>query len=469
MIVKIMMLIIRLDFNAEVVIQDSVMVVIEDNNDGRSIDNVIDLTKYSNVLKLFRVTSYVIRFIHNLKRKRNNESLIKNKYVNAEEMRQAKIMWIKANQVCLRMGTKYIELVLSLNIKEDDSGILRTYSRLKNARIPFDSKAPIMICKEHYLSKLLVYYYHLKVLHKGVKQTLTELRSIYWITRGRSYVKKLLYPCTLCKRFNSRPFEYPGHSDLPQLRFDDSYPFSSTGVDYLGPLLCLPVYGVRDKLYKAFVVIYTCAATRAVILEVVHDANARTFISSFNRFISRRGCPSTMVSDNGSTFKAEETQSFASNRYIKWKFNVESAQWWGGMWERLVASVKKSIKIVVGIRRITFIELQTLVLEIELVLNNRPIGVDYDDDQEDVLTPNHLIFGKKLLPQNDIQQDRNDCSANNNDMNKRKRMLSTILDHFWERWRKEYLTSLRETQPKDRNNKSTTISENDVVLIYEDK
>ena len=327
-----------------------------------------------------------------------------------------------------------------------------------------------MIYKEHYLSKLLVYYYHLKVLHKGVKQTLTELRSCYWITRGRSYVKKLLHPCTLCKKFNSRPYEYPGHSDLPELRFDDDYPFSSTGVDYLGPLLCLPIYGAKDKLYKAFVVLYTCASTRAVILEVVHNANAGTFISSFNRFISRRGCPSVMVSDNGPSFKAEETQSFISNRYIKWKFNVESAPWWGGMWERLVASVKKCIKIVVDIRRINYIELQTLILEIEVILNNRPIGVDYDDDQEDVLTPNHLIFGRKLLSQNDNHEiNEHHDSGSNEDLIKRKKMLSIILDHFWQRWRKEYLTSLREMQQKDSNNKSTKINENDVVLVYEDK
>ena len=177
-----------------------------------------------------------------------------------------------------------------------------------------------------------------------------------------------------------------------------------------------------------------------------------------------------MVSDNGPSFKAEETQSFISNRYIKWKFNVESAPWWGGMWERLVASVKKCIKIVVGIRRINYIELQTLILEIEVILNNRPIGVDYDDDQEDVLTPNHLIFGRKLLSQNDNHEiNEHHDSSSNEDLIKRKKMLSIILDHFWQRWRKEYLTSLREMQQKDSNNKSTKINENDVVLIYEDK
>ena len=158
---------------------------------------------------------------------------------------------------------------------------------------------------------------------------------------------------------NVKPYEYPSQSDLPELRFDENHPFSSTGVDHLGPLLCLSVYGEKDKLHKAYVVIYTCASTRAVILEVVNSANADTFINSFRRFISRRGCPSTMVSDNGSAFIADVTQKFASNRRIDWKFNLQEAPWFGGMWERLVASVKRCLKKVVGTKRSTYVELQT--------------------------------------------------------------------------------------------------------------
>ena len=71
---------------------------------------------------------------------------------------------------------------------------------------------------------------------------------MFWISRGRSFIKKLLHPCTICRRLNTRPYEYPNHSDLPDTRFGDEYPFIATGVDYLGPLLCLPVYGENDKL-----------------------------------------------------------------------------------------------------------------------------------------------------------------------------------------------------------------------------
>ena len=130
---------------------------------------------------------------------------------------------------------------VNLNLQDDVDGVIRSYSRLKNANIPFDMKAPIVINKKHKLDELLVCYPHLKCLHRGVKQTIIEIRSSYWISGGGSYVKQLRRPCTICRKLNARPYEYPGNSKLPELRFDDRYPFSSTGIDYLAPLYCLPV------------------------------------------------------------------------------------------------------------------------------------------------------------------------------------------------------------------------------------
>ena len=307
-------------------------------------------------------------------------------------------------------------------------------------------------------------------MHRGVKQTLTELRAKFWVTRGRSFVRKLIEPCKTCKVLNVRAYEYPIHSDLPEHRFDDTHAFSSTGCDYLGPLYCLPVYGKSEKMEKAYVVIYTCMSTRAIILEVVSSANTDGFLNCFKRFLSRRGCPTTMVSDNGSVFTAKETQRFAADRGIHWKFNLDDAPWFGGVWERLVSSVKRCLKKVVGVKKLTFVELQTLICEIEAILNNRPIGVDFNDDMEDVLTPNHLVFGRRLEPTNDASPARTSPTERSNvNLVRRRKVIEKILNHFWERWRLEYVTSLREFQRVGKQKKSTTIRVNDVVIIHEDK
>ena len=88
--------------------------------------------------------------------------------------------------------------------------------------------------------------------------------------------------------------------------------------------------------------------------------------------------------DNATAFIAELTQNFAALRNIKWKFSLTEAPWFGGFWERLVSSVKRSMKKTLGNSTVCFNELQVLLYEIELVLNLRPPGFAYDNDLEEI-------------------------------------------------------------------------------------
>ena len=98
----------------------------------------------------------------------------------------------------------------------------------------------------------------------------------------------------------------------------------------LDPYMCYQF--MVDKMLFIEHIISTCAASRAVILDVVNSSNTQNFIQSFKRFIARRGCPSIMISDNGASFTADETQKFVADRFIEWKFSVAKATNWGGMW-----------------------------------------------------------------------------------------------------------------------------------------
>ena len=120
------------------------------------------------------------------------------KYLTAEEIRKARLLWIKANQVHLTNSVGYKQVEKQLNCQSDKDGVIRSYGRMKHANIPDHARAPILLSKEHRLSILLVLYYHLKVMHRGVKQTLNEIRANYWVTKGRSFVKKIILPCIVC-------------------------------------------------------------------------------------------------------------------------------------------------------------------------------------------------------------------------------------------------------------------------------
>ena len=111
---------------------------------------------------------------------------------------------------------------------------------------------------------------------------------------------------------------------------------------------------------------------------------------ALRRFASRRGLPATIVSDNAKTCKSSskqvtkiirstEVQKFWAGNRISWKFVVERAPWWGGFYERLVQSVKRCLKKTLGRTILNFDQLNTLLIEIEGILNSRPFIYVEDD------------------------------------------------------------------------------------------
>ena len=71
--------------------------------------------------------------------------------------------------------------------------------------------------------------------------------------------------------------------------------------------------------------------------------------------------------------------------------------------------------------------LQTVIREIELILNSRPLRVLYDDDMEQVLTPNHLLFGRKL----NLENVRSNFDLENKvELKKYVNQINDLLTHF---------------------------------------
>lgn len=64
---------------------------------------------------------------------------------------------------------------------------------LANDDIPFSTIHLILLHKDHILTTLIVESAHARVLHDGVKELLTEVRSMYWIVNGRSFVRMIIH------------------------------------------------------------------------------------------------------------------------------------------------------------------------------------------------------------------------------------------------------------------------------------
>ena len=71
----------------------------------------------------------------------------------------------------------------------------------------------------------------------------------------------------------------------------------------------------------------------------------------------------------------------------------------GGFWERLIGSVKRCLKKIVGRSTSTFEEIRTLLVEIEGTLNNCPLTYLYDDSEgiSQPFIPANLIYGRQIV------------------------------------------------------------------------
>jgi len=416
------------------------------------IHNVIPVSKCSTLQKLLRISAYVLRFIHNV----IHPSDLKRGSLSAEEIDVARCKWIYACQHTSfpreihhlqTSNGKQIPIVRQLDLFLDKSGYLRCGGRIHNAPVSSDTKFPYLMPKNH-LTRLLVYAVHKDQLHAGVSNTVTALRQQYWIPSARQLVRQLLRKCVPYRRVVGKPYLVPKSPPLPQSRTKDGTPFEITGVDFTGALL------VRNsgQENKAYICLFTCGLSRAVHLEVVTDLSTETFLQVFRRFVSRKSLPSLMISDKASTFEsaAEELKKLFNSRElmdtlstkgVRWQFIPKRAPWYGGFWERLIGMTKTVVRKVLGRSFITLEALQTLTVEIEAVLNDRPLKYQSSDiDDPEPLTPSHLLYGRRIttLP-HPIAEDEEltDPTYTTGTMLRSKvQRQEVLLQHFQNRWRR---------------------------------
>lgn len=238
--------------------------------------------------------------------------------------------------------------------------IIRVGGRLERANNSFYAKHPIIIPPKHQITKLIILHYHVQDGHAGATHVLSSIRQKYWIVKGQSEVRRVLSKCLECKK-RSGQLGIQIMAPLPEARVTHcEYPFAKVGIDYFGPLT------VKQKRshVKRYRCIFTCMAVRAVHIEIAHSLETESFLGALSRFMSRRGIPTAIFSDNGTNFKGAEAvlrEEFSKlsdeaaqdkivdhlrQRSISWHFNAPLASHTGGVWERLIRSVRKILRAI---------------------------------------------------------------------------------------------------------------------------
>ncbi len=152
------------------------------------IDEIVDIRKYSSLSKVLRITALVLRFIHNLRVKKNSGQ-IKIGSIGAQEINEAEKVWIKGAQNMLLGDSKFEKVKRQLGVIEEN-GVLKCTGRLENSDLNVEAEYPVILSKDHKFTELIVLECHNRVHHDGLRSTLGEVRSRFWITQGRQFVKK---------------------------------------------------------------------------------------------------------------------------------------------------------------------------------------------------------------------------------------------------------------------------------------
>ncbi|KRZ97806.1 hypothetical protein T08_739 [Trichinella sp. T8] len=238
----------------------------------QGIERVIDPFRYNSYERMIRVTTYCLRFTRNVQLPLTEREVDTNLSI-AE-------LWAAEFEPFL-----------------DEDGLLRAGGRLRQLALPPESKHAILLPSHHPVVELLIRNQHIRQLHASVNQTLVAIRTRFWIIKARNTVKKVSRPCPICRRINAQPYQ-------PVERVEESAPFSHTAVDFAGPLYTRSDTRARNpSTNKTYISVFTGMVTIAVHLEIVREQTASCFLNALSRFISRRGRPRVIQSDNFRSFK----------------------------------------------------------------------------------------------------------------------------------------------------------------------
>lgn len=442
------------------------------------------LEKYSSLTRLVRVVARCRRFITR-------------KYINLQCVKGLSVLELEeALNTCIKIAqsAEYAQdikelkefgqirskqsKILSLTPFLDDKEVLRVGGRISQSQETESIKHPIILPHQSALSKLIVADAHMKTLHGDIRLVTNYIRSRYWIVASKNLIKQHIRKCVTCFRHKAK-VQTQLMGSLPSVRVTPARAFINSGVDYAGPIMLRTSKGRGHKAYKGYICLFVCMVTKAVHLEVVSDLTARGFIEAFKRFVARRGHCANLHSDNGTNFvgaskelqelfdaerstMVQEVVDSLAMQGTNWHFIPPRAPNFGGLWEGGVKATKYHIRRVIGESTLTYEEMSTLLAQIEACLNSRPLTMINNSPEEPTpITPGHFLVGEPLLTVPEVNYENSQLNSL-----RRWQVTQAMLQSFWRRWSREYLTNLMHRYKWAHKIPEPAIG--DIVLVRED-
>ncbi|XP_075167809.1 uncharacterized protein LOC142239965 [Haematobia irritans] len=424
------------------------------------------LERFSSLDRALRVIAYIFRFYQRTHYSHASRNVYHDTTLTATELKAVRLRLAVLSQRahypdeygCLMekkpLGSR--SSLLSLNPFLDEEGVMRLNGRLSRCpTLSYSERHPIIVPYNSRFARLLVKYVHDISIHGGNQLVLRLIRIEYWIPRLTSLIRSTINRCKRCLLDRKKSCTQI-MAALPPERTVLTRPFTTTGVDFAGPFEIKSFIGRACKITKGYVCVFVCFSTKAIHLEATSDLSTTTFLAAFHRFISRRGCPKTIFSDNGINFVGasrevekelrsvlKEGRDKVCSAYqfqqLSWQFIPAGAPHMGGLWEAAVKSFKTHFRKHASGFKYTFEEFSTVLSRIEACLNSRPLCPMSESSQELVaLTPGHFLVGSPILAPPEQLEEESPLHLVH-----RFRKMKALSQQFCLRWKEEYLKCLQ--------------------------
>ncbi len=401
------------------------------------------LIRFSSFTRLEHVTAYIFRWRNRPKTGFKSLTLPEVSKASTRILKLFQEIYYQVEYEALQKGASLPvrSTLKSLNVFLDNESLIRVGGRLTNSSLSYDRKYPIVLPGKHTFTAILVRDFHERYLHASYRLLDSLVRSRYWLIGGvHKLLKGTIQRCIRCTRLRAT-LSKQLMADLPKTRVEVSRPFRNTGVDFAGPVLTKCTRHRSTKVNKTYLAFFVCFSTKAVHIEVVGDLSTESFFAAFDRFISRRGLPLTMVSDNATNFVGfanllsnNRLNEYATKQKFVWKFIPARSPHMGGIWEAAVKSGKVVLLKSIGKQVLNLEELSTVTTKIEAILNSRPLCQSLNNT--DYLTPGHFLIGSSLLELPNTEK----CAM---PLSRRYNLLRQIINSFWSTWKRAYLNQLQ--------------------------
>jgi hypothetical protein len=419
-------------------------------------------TEFPTFDKFLFVVSIWLRFVKFLRTPKEERHKLKGPLTHAEltTAEFTLVLWAQKRHLSddmdrVRFGDEPSRALKNLGPKINERGLLIVGGRLENAKLPEGMKHQVILPIKDELVEKLVLMYHLSLFHADRTTTLAALRLRYWLLTSRRELRRIFAKCYACRWTSTGPAQQI-MAPLPLDRVQVSDAFTVVGIDVTGPFMVKRCAGAQgeDNLIKSWVILFTCATTRAVHLELMTDMTTDSFIAALQTMMNQRGRCRKVYSDNAPQFKRADKelrklwseldkdkvarQLGQAGKPIEWEFITPHAPWQGGFWERLMRSIKASLLPILGHGKITEQHMRNVIKGVEATLNSRPLTAILDDPDEPLpITPAHLVIGRPLIGLPDAHAHGKDVAIETKW--KQRQKLDRI---FWRRWQREYLPEL---------------------------